>query len=75
MSGESRIRRKNLNIDQHKLDRLVEILDAHSETEAIDRVIDEALLRHDLVEGVRRIAGKGELENYFPGGWSEGLEE
>jgi hypothetical protein len=61
-------RRKNMNMDQDKLDRLVEILGAASETEVIERLMDEALLRHELVEGVRRAAGKGGVENYFPDG-------
>ncbi len=65
---EGRIRRKSMNMDQDKLDRLVEILGASSETEAINRLMDEALLRHELVEGVRRAAGKGGVENYFPDG-------
>lgn len=69
---EGRIRRKNMNMDQDKLDRLVEILGAASETEAIERLMDEALLRHELVEGVRRVAGKGGVENYFPDGSFDG---
>jgi hypothetical protein len=67
-NDEGRIRRKNMNMDQDKLDRVVEILGAASETEAIERLMDEALLRHELVEGVRRAAGKGGVENYFPDG-------
>jgi hypothetical protein len=63
-----RIRRKNMNMDQDKLDRLVEILGAATEAEVIERLMDEALLRHELVEGVRRVAGKGGVENYFPDG-------
>jgi hypothetical protein len=65
-SGESHIRRKNLNIDQKKLDRIVEILGADSETAAIDQMMDEFLCRDDLSAGIRRIAGTGGVENYFP---------
>jgi len=67
-NDEGRIRRKNMKMDQDKLDRLVEILGAASETEVIERLMDEALLRHELVEGVRRVAGKGGVENHFSDG-------
>lgn len=65
-SGNSDIRRKNLNIDQKKLDRIVEILGADSETAAIEQMMDEVLCRDDLSSGIRRIAGIGGVENYFP---------
>jgi hypothetical protein len=60
-----RIRRKNLNIDQEKLDRLVAYLGAPSETDAIDQAIDVALFREELIEGIERLAGSGGVENYF----------
>ncbi|HEX8692549.1 MAG TPA: type II toxin-antitoxin system VapB family antitoxin [Longimicrobium sp.] len=59
------IRRKNLNIDQNKLDRAVKILGAHSETEAVDRALDLLVFREDLLEGIRRIGGTGGVENFF----------
>ena len=59
------IRRKNLNVDQDKLDRAVELLGARSETDAIDQALDLLLFREELVTGVRRIAGTGGFENYF----------
>ncbi|HEX8362681.1 MAG TPA: hypothetical protein VF613_21345 [Longimicrobium sp.] len=75
-SGESRIRRKNLNIDQDKLDRVVEMLGAGSETEAIDRLLDEALFRQELLASLDDIPrGEGELVNYFEGGYAEELEK
>jgi len=42
---ESWIRRKNVNIDQSKLDRVKELLDADSETEAIDQALAESTAR------------------------------
>ncbi|MGI9181425.1 MAG: hypothetical protein ACR2H9_13105 [Longimicrobiaceae bacterium] len=62
------IRRKNLNIDQTKLDRVVQLLEARSETEAVDQALDLVLFRQELVEGVRRIAGSGGVENFFGDG-------
>jgi Arc/MetJ family transcription regulator len=60
-----RIRRKNVNVDQDKLDRVVELLGASSETEAIDRALDMLLFREELVAGIDRIAGTGGVENFF----------
>lgn len=70
-SGGPNIRRKNVNIDQDKLDRLMEFLGARSETEVIDQALDYALLTHEASEGIRKIAGKGGVENYFEGGYSD----
>jgi hypothetical protein len=59
------IRRKNVNIDQRKLDRVREILGAESETEAIDQALSMLLLRDELLEGIARIAGTGGVTNVF----------
>jgi len=63
-SGAS-IRRKNLNIDQEKLDRAVSILGARSETDAVDQALDLVLFRDEVIEGIERLAGTGGVENYF----------
>jgi hypothetical protein len=62
---ESWIRRKNVNIDQSKLDRVKELLDADSETEAIDQALSMLLLREELVKGIEKIEGTGGVTNYF----------
>lgn len=64
-SSPSWIRRKNLNIDQAKLDRVRELLGARTETEAVDEALSLLLLREELVRGVERIAGTGGVENVF----------
>lgn len=61
------VRRKNLNIDQGKLDRVRELLGANTETEAVDEALSALLLREELVAGVRAIAGTGGVENVFAG--------
>ena len=61
----TQIRRKNLNIDQVKLDRAVEILGARSETEAVDQALDLLVFRQEIEDGIREIAGTGGVENYF----------
>ena len=63
------IRRKNLNIDQSKLDRVKALLGAESETDAIDQALEILLFREELLEGVARIAGKGGVEDVFAGDW------
>jgi hypothetical protein len=63
----SRTRRKNLNIDQTKLDRVKRALGAKTETEAVDAALSLVLFREDLVEGIRRISGTGGVENVFSG--------
>jgi Arc/MetJ family transcription regulator len=64
-SDRPRIRRKNVNIDQHKLDRAVKILGARSETDAIDQALELVVFRDELIEGIRRMAGTGGVEDYF----------
>jgi len=63
--AKSRVRRKNLNIDQAKLDRVRELLDAASETDAIDQALSMLLLREELIEGIERIAGTGGVDDVF----------
>lgn len=59
------IRRKNLNIDQAKLDRVREILGAATETEAVDQALSILLFREELVQGIREVGGSGGVGNYF----------
>lgn len=60
------LRRKRVMVDQQKLDRAVQILGAKSEADAIDQALDLLVFRNDMIEGIRRIAGTGGVENYFP---------
>ena len=45
------------------------LLDARSETEAVDQALSIALLlvllREEVVRGVQRVVGSGGVENYF----------
>lgn len=65
--SRSNIRRKNLNIDQAKLDRARMLLGADTETETVDQALSALLLREELIAGVRAIAGSGGVENVFDG--------
>ncbi|HET7228617.1 MAG TPA: hypothetical protein VFJ16_01310 [Longimicrobium sp.] len=68
VTAKPQVRRKNLNIDQAKLDRAVEILGARSETDAIDQALSLLIFRDELVEGIRRIGGSGGVEDVFGDG-------
>jgi hypothetical protein len=59
------IRRKNVNIDQAKLDRVRELLGSSSETEAIDQALSMLLFREELLAGIAAIGGKGGVEAAF----------
>ena len=65
--SKATVRRKNLNIDQAKLDRVRELLGVDTETEAVDQALSALLLREELIAGVRRVAGSGGVENVFEG--------
>ena len=51
------IRRKNLNIDQSKLDRAKEVLGVSTETEAVDTALDNVLFAHEVRSGLEKLAG------------------
>lgn len=68
--SKGKVRRKNLNIDQAKLDRARRILGVRTETEAVDQALSMLLFREELVQGIRDIGGMGGVENYFNGGSS-----
>jgi hypothetical protein len=64
-----RIRRKNLLLDQTKIDRAKRIFKASTETEAIHRALDavtdlEAFQR-ELDKGFDTLAGRGGFTDYF----------
>jgi hypothetical protein len=61
----SEIRRKNVNIDQAKLDRVRELLGSSSETEAIDQALSMMLFREELIAGIAEIGGTGGVESAF----------
>ena len=66
-SAKPALRRKNLNIDQKKLNQVRSLLGARTETEAVDQALDIVLFRQELVRGIRRIAGSGGVDNVLDG--------
>lgn len=60
------MRRKNLNVDQDKLDRLITLMGAGTETEVVDQALDLLLFQEEATAGLRKLAGRGhEIENLF----------
>lgn len=66
---KAKLRRKNFELDQHRIDMLREALGARTETEAITLAMDMALemtgFAREIREGSSRLYGKGGFENVF----------
>ena len=60
--------RKNLRLDQAKLDRARRILGAATETETVERALDLVTFRQEAIAGVRRLAGSKTLRDPFARG-------
>jgi hypothetical protein len=57
--------RKNLNIDQRKLDLARRALGAKTETETVDTALDAIAFRKELSEGVTRLRAAGGLKDIY----------
>jgi hypothetical protein len=57
--------RKNLNIDQRKLDAARKALGAKTETETVDAALDAIAFRQELTEGIRRLRAAGGLKDIY----------
>jgi len=68
-ADKASLRRKNLILDQRKIDRAKEILGAATETEAIHRALDEvrelARFREETEAGLRDLIGRGGFTDHF----------
>jgi len=64
------LRRKNLILNQDKIDRAREIFGVTTDTEAIDLALDAAndlaLFRAEVDVGFKNLLGKGGFTDYFP---------
>ena len=59
-------RRKNILIDQAKLRKAQAALDARTETETIDRALDQVLFGQEVVAAILEAAGRGKaVEDVF----------
>jgi hypothetical protein len=59
------VRHKHVRIDQLKLDRVRKVLDASTETEALDRALDAILTEARIDAAVRKVGGKGRFKKLF----------
>jgi hypothetical protein len=68
VADKSSLKRKNLILDQRKIDRAKEILGAATETEAIHFALDEVLelARFREETGLRALLGHGGFADHFP---------
>ncbi|HYW11392.1 MAG TPA: hypothetical protein VE871_05525 [Longimicrobium sp.] len=66
VSTRAAMRRKNLNVDQEKLDRLITLLGAGTETDVVDQALDLLLFQEEALAGLRTLSGRGhEIENLY----------
>ena len=56
--------RKNMRIDQKKLDEVKRLLRVSTETKALDAALEEVAFRHGLVEGMRALKRSGGLADF-----------
>lgn len=59
------VRHKHVVLDQLKLDRARKLLDAATETEALDRALDLVLAEADIDNVLRRARGKAGIRRTF----------
>ena len=66
MATKPNIVRKNMRLDQNKLDRAKEILGTRTETDTVDQALDMIVFHREVSAGIRRIAGKDpDFEHVF----------
>ena len=53
------VRKKTLNLDQTRVDRVRRVLHATSDTEAIHGALDRVIFAEEVTRSMRRVAGKG----------------
>jgi len=57
--------RKNLHIDQRKLNIARKALGVKTETEAVDAALDAIAFRQEISEGIRRLRSTGGLKDIY----------
>jgi Arc/MetJ family transcription regulator len=57
--------RKNLHIDQRKLDVARKVLGVKTETETVDAALDAIALRREVSHGIRRIRAAGGVKDIY----------
>ena len=65
MAAISVLRHKHVRIDQAKLDRARKVLEARTDTEALDRALTLVVTESDIDAALRSVGGKGRLKKVF----------
>jgi hypothetical protein len=63
--ASSALRHKHVRIDQAKLDKAKRVLDARTDTEALDRALSLVVTEGEVDAALRAVAGKGKLKKVF----------
>jgi hypothetical protein len=59
------LRHKHVRINQSKLDKARKVLEARTDTEALDRALSLVVSEAEIEAELRRIGGKGKLKKVF----------
>ena len=59
---KSNLKRKNYYLDERKIKRAKTILGARTETEAIDTALDLVVFRKEILDSLKKVAGKRGVE-------------
>ncbi len=63
--ASSALRHKHVRIDQAKLEKVKQLLDARTDTEALDRALNLVVSEGEIDAALRGIRGKGKLKKIF----------
>jgi hypothetical protein len=60
--------RKNMVVDQHKLDAARRALHANTDTDAVDQALDLVAFRQELTRGIATMRRAGSIDDVFEDG-------
>ncbi len=63
--ASSVMRHKHVRIDQAKLEKAKQVLDARTDTEALDRALSLVVTEGEIDAALRSVGGKGKLKKVF----------
>lgn len=59
------VKRKNYYLDEAKIKKAKRILGVKTETETIDKALSLVIFRKEIVDSLKKVAGKGGVEKVF----------
>jgi len=63
--ASSTLRHKHVRLDQAKLEKAKQVLDARTDTEALDRALSLVVTEGEIDAALRAVGGKGKLKKVF----------